>query len=420
MSETRFNEKHFLRVLAGIHFSHIVDFMIIMPLGPAIMRDFDVGASSFGLLISAYTYSGAISALLIALLVDRFSRRKIFLLVFASFILSTMACACAQSYEQMLVARTMTGAFGGVLGALIHTLSGDFIPYERRGKASGLILSAFSIASILGVPVSLSLTEILGWRSPFILIGCVGLSLLIFAFRVIPSSTNNSPSEEITSRNRLSLQVKPDKPGGAIYAILEPLWVVFHLKSSAKAIGLSVSVLFASFLFIPYITLHLIETVKIEPSRIPLVYLLGGGATFVTSRLIGYLTDRYGKLETFRIVTLASIIPLAVLPNLGPSSLLTTLSVTTVFFIFVSGRMVPLSATLVSITQPEFRGRFMSINSALQQVAMGTAAWVGGTIIQSNYDGNTKISILAVSISLFAIIWSRLIRLYDTTQLNSK
>ena len=126
------------------------------------------------------------------------------------------------------------------------------------------------------------------------------------------------------------------------------------------------------------------------------------------------------RIATPFLLLFLALSPLAVLPNLGPSSLLTTLSGTTVFFIFVSGRMVPLSATLVSITQPEFRGRFMSINSALQQVAMGTAAWVGGAIIQSNYDGNTKISILSVLISLFAIIWSRRIRLYDTTQLNSK
>lgn len=402
------NEKKLILVLAGSHFCHIVDFMIMMPLGPQIVTDFGVDTSSFGLLISAYTYSGAFSAIAVALILDRIPRRTVFLVIFSAFIVSAIACAASQSYGQLLLARILTGAFGGVMGAVIHTLSGDFIPFERRGKAAGLILSAFSIASVLGVPLSLGIANLVGWRASFLFISLLGAILFVYAFSLVPTAVSHRSDQGVDGKASTS-------PMTGLNEYLNSFFSMFSQPNVLRSFALSMTVLFTSFIFIPYITLHLVNNIGVSSSSIPFVYLFGGAATFFTSRLLGAAADRYGKLETFRWVCLVSIVPLVLLPNLGPHSLLIVLLVTTIFFVFVSGRMVPLSASLISVTRPEYRGRFMAVNSSAQQIAMGTAAWLGGLILQGVENGYFLVSVISVMTTILAIVLSHKIQLMDKT-----
>jgi predicted MFS family arabinose efflux permease len=65
--------------LAGIQFTHIVDFMIMMPLGPQLTELFDISFAEFGLLVSAYTISAGISGLFATTFVDRFDRKHLLL-----------------------------------------------------------------------------------------------------------------------------------------------------------------------------------------------------------------------------------------------------------------------------------------------------------------------------------------------------
>jgi predicted MFS family arabinose efflux permease len=150
--------------LAGIQFAHILDFMIMMPLGPILMREFGVGTREFGLLVSSYTFSAAFTGLLAAMFVDRFERKRLLLTMFGLFAVATLACGLAQGYWTLLAARGTAGAFGGVLGSMVQTMVGDLIPFERRGRASGTIMSAFSLSTVAGVPLSLYLANHFGWR----------------------------------------------------------------------------------------------------------------------------------------------------------------------------------------------------------------------------------------------------------------
>ena len=145
-------ERLFLLTLAGIQFSHILDFMIMMPLGPILMRTFGIGTHEFGLLVASYSFSAATSGILAATFVDRFERKRLLLIIFSLFGLATLACGLAPNYAMLLVARGLAGAFGGVMGAMVQTLIGDAIPYDRRAKASGLVATAFSISTVAGVP----------------------------------------------------------------------------------------------------------------------------------------------------------------------------------------------------------------------------------------------------------------------------
>ncbi|WP_316929223.1 MFS transporter [Nitritalea halalkaliphila] len=106
-------EKLLIWTLAAINFTHIVDFMILMPLGPQLMRIFEITPNAFGLLVSSYTFSAGISSFFGAFILDKFDRKQLLLWVFGGFLVGTLACALALimlscwrpgSYRESLVA----------------------------------------------------------------------------------------------------------------------------------------------------------------------------------------------------------------------------------------------------------------------------------------------------------------------------
>jgi predicted MFS family arabinose efflux permease len=405
MSLSPAQEKRFLWVLAGIQFSHIVDFMVMMPLGPQIMEAFGISAAAFGLLVSSYTYTGAVSGLITASVIDRFDKRRYLLGVFTGFVLASIACGLAQSFTWLVVARATAGAFGGIMGALIFTLSADHIPYARRGKASGIIMSAFSISTVVGVPLSLLLATQWGWRAPFFAIGAVSLALLLLARREIPQKPRAH------ARNATGHDAAPPLEPALILRRLGPLRDVLRARHCQIAMVLSMLVLFSSFLLIPYITVHLVYDVGVRLEQIPLMYLFGGAASFFSARIIGRLADRYGKLKVYRRVAVLSLIPLVWLPNMGASPLWLALICTTLFFTLVPGRMVAVSAAIVSAPPPSQRARFMAVNTAAQQLAMGSAAVIGGLLLtarpEGGFDGMVWVSLASLIATLVGIWWSR-------------
>ncbi len=361
-------ERGLLLALAGVQFTHIVDFMVMMPLGPMFIALFHIGDAKFGWLVSAYTLAAGASGLLMAPYVDRFERKRLLLGAYAGFTLATLACAVAPSYVVLMLARVAAGVFGGVLGATTQTLVGDLIPFERRGRAMGLIMASFSLSTVAGVPASLWLANRWGWHMPFLAIGALSSVLWVLAARFVPSFR------------------APVAPGGALSAwaqlragLMEPNhWRAFALSMCIVGAGMGV---------IPYITVFSTANVGITNEQLPLVYLAGGVATFFTSRLWGVLADRLGKVEVLRGLIIASAFPLMTLTHLGPTPLWLYLGVTTAFFVFVSGRMVPSMAIITSAAQPHLRGTFMTLQGCMQSVGMGVAAMVGGLFIDRDAQG---------------------------------
>jgi len=170
----------------------------------------------------------------------------------------------------------------------------------------------------------------------------------------------------------------------------------------------------SSFMVIPYITLYSVANVGIRQDDLYLLYLAGGTATFFTSRLIGRLADRHGKVRVYRIVGLLAMAPLLIQTHLVPIPLWLMVVVSTLFFILVPGRMVPAMAIVTSAAQPRLRGTFLSITGATQQLASGIAAWVGGLIIAQDATGHIVrydiVGWLAAAIALLAIALAGRIR----------
>ncbi|KAF0165850.1 MAG: major facilitator superfamily protein [Rhodocyclaceae bacterium] len=367
-------ERMLLITLAGIQFAHILDFMVMMPLGPILMRELAVGTHEFGLLVSAYTFTAAFTGVLAAAFVDRFERKRMLLTMFALFALATLACGLAPGYLTLLVARGTAGAFGGVLGSMVQTMVGDLIPFERRGRASGTIMSAFSLSTVAGVPLSLYLANHFGWRFPFIFIAVLSCGLLLLGWKMLPALRGHLPTAIVSEAERAH----------PLAAMRDVLRDANHLR----ALLFMALIMFSGFSVIPYITIYVTANIGIRQEDIPLIYLAGGCATFFTSRLIGRLADAHGKIRVYRWMALCSMVPLFAQTHLGPVPLWLMIIWSTLFFILVPGRMVPVMAIVTSAVQPRLRGTFLSMNGAVQQLAAGTASYIGGVMITADASGH--------------------------------
>ena len=386
-------ERVLLITLAGIQFAHILDFMIMMPLGPILMRELGVGTHEFGLLVSAYTFSAAFTGVLAAVFVDRFERKRMLLTMFALFAMATLACGLAPGYGTLLLARGTAGAFGGVLGSMVQTMVGDLIPFERRGRASGTIMSAFSLSTVAGVPLSLYLANHFGWRFPFFFIAALSCALLLLGWKMLPALRGHLPSAVVSEAER-------EHPLAAMGAVLRD---ANHLR----ALAFMALIMLSGFSVIPYITIYITANVGIRQEDIPLIYLFGGCATFFTSRLVGRLADAHGKIRVYRLMALCSMVPLLVQTHLMPVPLWLMIVCSTVFFIFVPGRMVPAMAIVTSAVQPRLRGTFLSMNGAVQQLAAGGASYIGGAMIAADASGHIvgygAVGYLAIAATLIAM-----------------
>ncbi len=381
-----------LLVLAGAQFTHMMDFMVMMPLGPQFMRLFDISPQQFGLLVSAYTFSASVFGFGAAFYADRFDRKSLLLTLYAGFALATLLCALAGSYALLLIARAVAGAFGGLVGATVFAIIGDAVPEVRRGAATGTVMSAFSLAAIAGVPTGLYLAAQFDWRAPFFLLTGLSIVILLVAARVLP----RVDAHLIHARER--------HPGRHLRQLLAN-------RTHLNAFALIVTLMFAGFSVIPFISPYMVANVGLREADLTYLYFVGGLATLFTARVIGRLADRHGKHQVFMWVAALSIVPILVMTHLPALSLALALVVMTVFMVFVSGRMVPAIALITTAVEPRLRGSFMSLNGAVQQMSAGFAAIGAGAIIGQSKTGALThyglVGTLAAGSTVLAILLAR-------------
>lgn len=362
-------EKALLFTLAIIQFSHITDFMILMPLGPQLMRTFNILPSGFALLVSAYTFSAGIFGFIGAFFIDKYDRKKLLIVMSTGFALGTLACSFSDSYSVLLITRSITGAFGGVLGALILAIIGDVIPNERRASAMGVVMASFSVASVVGVPLGLYLATISNWQFPFLSLGILGLITLIPIYYFIPKIDAHISSKE----NR----VKP------IQIIIN----VFTNKNQLLALLFGIVLMFSHFSIVPFISPYMVTNVGFTERELTYIYLIGGGLTIFTAPLIGRLADKFGRLKIFTFTVIMASVPVYFITNLEETPKWIVLIITSLFFIFGAGRMIPSTAMVTSAVRPKNRGSFMSFNTSCRQLTNGSAAYLAGLLIVEGENG---------------------------------
>jgi DHA1 family inner membrane transport protein len=383
-------ERWYVIILAAIQIVHILDFVIMMPLGPRFMRVFSITPIEFSTLVSAYTFSAGIIGFLGALYADHFDRKKFLLFNFTGFIIGTFMCGVSTSFGTLLVARIIAGAFGGILNANVLSLVSDLIPFQRRGTAMGVVMSAFSIASVLGVPTGLYIANVFDWHWTFFFICITGMIFWMLSALMLPSVKTRTEPKTFNDnlKNFKSILIQKD-----------------YLQSFSLTSVLS----FGIFMIIPFISPYMVRNVGLTEAQLPLIYLIGGACTILSARYIGRMCDKVGSFKVFRIVAIISIVPMLLLTNL-PVGLPVWMALisTSMFTMTGSGRFIPAMTIVSAVVRPQERGTFMSLENASRQISSGAASQIAGLIIGSttagaltNYNYVGLIGIITSIIAIF-------------------
>ena len=402
---TRKRENLLLAALAAIQFIHIVDFMIMMPLGDRLTEIFQIEPSEFALLVASYTLTSGIVSFIAAFFIDRLDRKVALIPAFVGLLAGTFATGFAPSYELLLAARITTGAFGGLLSGLVLAIIGDVVPNERRGAAMGILMAAFSAAATVGVPLGLWLANTWDWHMPFTSLGAFGVLLLAYALWAVPRLNEH-----------LAAGVERPSP-------LEGVKHAFTKINQLKALGLMVFLVLGQFTVIPFIAPYVEANVGLSGNEVAFMYFIGGLATVFTAPLLGRLSDRFGRSKVFTGALLVSLIPLYLVTNLGPSSLVSVYSISVLFFIFISGRMIPATTMVTSSVPANERGSFMSITTSFRELAGATGTLIAGSIVVNTgstenafYEHYEIVGYIAIAASVVALVIGRTIKIVDEPQ----
>ena len=364
------DQKLILYLLACVQFTNIMDFMIMMPMGPILMKAFDITAREYSFLVSAYSISAGICGFIAAFFVDKFDRKNVLTLAYVGFLVGTFACAIAPTYSMLMLARIVAGIFGGVLGSQVIAIVGDTISYEHRAEGLSIIMAAFSTASVLGVPMGMYLASHISWHIPFMLVVAVGFVNLLLIYRYLPS---------LRGHINQSL-IKPS-----------PFAVLTNISKDAnqlRALALSLIVIFGHFCTIPSLSPYLTINVGMSVNHVSLIYLVGGAITIFSARIVGKIADKKGKYLIFATCGTLFLIPVFLMTHLqSGASLGLILFITSLFFLFANGRTITLQAIVSGVVNNEQRGGFTSINSSMIQLGSGAASFVGGLMVEKASNG---------------------------------
>jgi predicted MFS family arabinose efflux permease len=364
-------QKTVVAMLAFLQFAVILDFMIMSPLGAVIMPDLKFGPVQFGLVVSAYAFSAGLSGLLTAGFADRYDRKKLLLFFYTGFILGTVWCGLANSFESLLAARVFTGLFGGVIGSVVLAISTDLFPPQMRGRVMGLIQTAFAASQVLGIPVGIYLSNQWNWHVPFFAMAAFGLlGGLLVAWKLQPVDAHLKQPQEHS-----------------------PFMHLFHTVTERRyLLAFCVTALLTTggFMLMPFSSAYIVNNMGIDLHHLPTVYLVTGLCTIFIGPMIGRAADAFGKFRVFLFGTALSITMVLIYTHLGHIPLWMLVLVNSVMFVGIFSRMIPfqaISSTVPSMTQ---RGSYNAISASIQQLAGGVASVVAGHIVTQAPDGHLQ------------------------------
>lgn len=357
-----------IAILAILQFTIILDFMVLSPLGVILMNKLHVTTSQFGLVVSAYAFSAGTSGILAAGFADKFDRKKLLLFFYAGFLLGTFLCAIAPDFHFLLIARIVTGIFGGVIGSVSFAIITDLFKMEVRGRVMGFVQMAFGASQVLGLPIGLALATRFGWHTPFWMIGLFGIlvGLAIF-FYMKPVTAHLQVKHEHNPFNHL------------INTASRKDYLRAFLATTLLATG--------GFMMMPFGSAFSVNNLGIKMDDLVLLYLVSGVASFITGPLLGKLSDKVGKYNMFVFGSVLSAVMVIVYTHLGVTPLWVVIGINIIMFTGILGRMISSSALLTAIPDMRDRGAFMSINSSVQQMAGGIASAIAGLIVTQTRDG---------------------------------
>lgn len=397
-------QKFIIVILFLLQFTVTLDFIVISPLGDMLIKNLDMTTSSFGFVVSAYAFSAGISGLLAAGFADKFDRKKILIFFYTGFIIGTVSCAISSSYIMLLIARIVTGLFGGVIGSISLAIVADLFLINQRGRVMAYIQMAFAASLILGIPVGVYFANNWGWHSAFIMIAGIGILILIAI--VTQMQSINKHLEFQSSKNPFL-----------------HLWGTLNNKEYRIGFTAIALLSIGAFMLQPFGTAFMVNNLHISQLQLPMIFFLIGLSILIIMPVIGKLSDKFNKFKLFTIASLLSIIMVIIYTNLNPIALWEIVAITIVLYMAIMSRMIPASTLNTAIPEIKDRGAYMSVTSSLQQIAGGIAAVCAGFIVHQdtkqspleNYDILGYV-FAAITLCTIFLIWrvNQLVRLKNT------
>ena len=361
-------QKVVVGMLAFLQFAVILDFMLMSPLGAVIMPSLSVTPAQFGTVVSAYAFAAGISGLLTAGIADRFDRKKLLLTFYTGFIVGTAWCGMATSFESLLLARIVTGLFGGVIGSVVLAIATDLFAPQQRGRVMGFIQTAFAASQVLGIPIGIYLSNQWNWHVPFLALVVIGLiGGLLIAFYMKPVAEHLKLPQEHSAFEHLR------------NTVAEPRYLLSFISVLFLATG--------GFMLMPFSSAFTVNNLGISLHDLPVIYLVTGIATIFVGPLVGKAADAFGKLRVFFVGTAITITMVLIYTHLSVSTLLVVTIINVVLFIGIFSRMIPFQALMTQVPVQTQRGSFNAINASISQLAGGLASLVAGHIVQQGVDG---------------------------------
>jgi predicted MFS family arabinose efflux permease len=385
-------EKVVIGILGFLQFTVILDFMIISPLGAIVMPSLRISPQQFGFAVSSYAFSAGVSGFLAAGFADRFDRKRLLLFFYFGFMLGTLLCALATTYPLLLLARIVTGLFGGVIGSVVLAIATDLFPLEMRGRVMGVISTAFAASQVLGLPAGLYLTSHWDWHAPFLAIIAIGLPagaiIMIFMRPIV---------------GHLALKQERNPLTHLINTISEPRYRLAFLLVMLLPTG--------GYMLMPFGTAFIVNNVGLAFTVLPVIYLVTGVSTIFVGPLVGKASDSFGKFPMFCVGSIVTLIMVPIWTNIGHVPLATVIVLNVILFAGIFSRMIPAQALISAIPEPAKRGAFNAVSASLQQFAGGVSASVAGWLIVQRPNGSLGhfdwlgYVVMAITLAAFALMY---------------
>lgn len=390
------SERWILLLLAAVQFTQIMDFMIMMPLGPQLMRELGINPQQFGALISSFAITAGVVGLAAAPFIDRYDRKSLLLFCYAGFAIATLICGLSHTPGMLLFARALCGAFGGVSGATIMAIVADVVPPERRARGMGVIMTSFSAAAALGVPLGLKMAQWWRWEAPFLVVAAFAGVVWVFLWKALPSVRGHLNGQSKSVRDFLILL----RDGNA--------W---------RGLALMSAMVFGHFTIIPYLSPYLVGNVGMPEKHLFLVYLTGGLVTVFTGPWVGRLADLHGRFKIYTVLVVGASTVIWTLTNSGPREVWEVMILSGLFFMFASGRFVPGQAVISLAVPAARRGAYMSLVGCARDLASGITAAIGGAVVTKGPGGSLlhfdRLGWLAIGVSAVSLLIFRKVRSAD-------
>ena len=382
---SRPSERFIIFLVGAIQFVNILDFMMVMPLGPDFAKGLGIATSQIGTIGGSYTAAAAVSGIVGSFFLDRFDRRSALAVAMLGLCIGTALGACATDLYTLVGARIVAGIFGGPATSLSFSVIADIIPAERRGKAMGAVMGSFAVASVVGLPVGLELARQGGWRLPFLVVAALGLCIAAAAVWTLPPL-------------RIHLEHRKTMPDlGLLPLLRNPLVLLSGLTASLVMAG--------SFIVIPNISAFVQHNLGFPRASLGSLYLTGGIVSFFVTRIGGRLCDRFGPAAVGASGALLLIVVVYAAFCTSPPPL-PVLGLFPCFFLAMGLRNVAYQTLTSMVPKPAERARFMSLQSAVAHMASAVGAFTSSQLLVElpdlRLEGMPKVA--AVSIALTALV----------------